>query len=87
MPAPSESSAFSSKLELALEEAEAMAAQPQQPEPEAADTEVPPAETARPGTKQRRRLPPELPRRDVVHAPAGVCKAKCREPRATDFAL
>jgi transposase len=29
----------------------------------------------KPERKKRRQLPPELPRRDVVHAPAGVCKA------------
>ena len=67
------------QLELALEEAEtakaeAIAAQPQQPEPEAANAEPQPAENAKPEKKKRRQLPPELPRRDVVHMPAGVCK-------------
>ena len=67
------------QLELALEEAEtakaeAIAAQPQQPEPEAASAEAQPAENARPEKKKRRQLPPELPRRDVVHAPPGTCK-------------
>mgnify|MGYP001359788303 CR=1 FL=1 len=67
------------QLELALEEAEAakaeaIAAQPQQPEPDAANGEAQPTETAKPEKKKRRQLPPELPRRDVVHAPAGVCK-------------
>jgi transposase len=67
------------QLELALEEAEtakaeAIAAQPQQPEPEAANAEPQPAENAKREKKKRRQLPPELPRRDVVHMPAGVCK-------------
>ena len=66
------------QLELALEEAEAakaeaIAAQPQQFEP---DTPSPQAtEDAKPEKKKRRQLPPELPRRDVVHAPPGVCKS------------
>jgi transposase len=65
------------QLELALEEAEtakaeAIAAQP--PEPEAANAEAQPAEDAKPKRKKRRQLPPEFPRRDVVHAPPGVCK-------------
>ena len=68
------------QLELALEEAEtakaeAIAAQPQQPEPNAANGEVQPTDAAKPEKKKRRQLPPELPRRDVVHAPAGICKA------------
>jgi len=67
------------QLELALEEAEtakaeAIAAQPQQPEPEVANAEAQPAEDAKPEKKKRRQLPPEFPRRDVVHAPPGVCK-------------
>ena len=67
------------QLELALEEAEtakaeAVAAQPQQPEPEAANAEAQPAEEAKPEKKKRRQLPPEFPRHDVVHAPPGVCK-------------
>ena len=66
------------QLELALEEAEtakaeAVAAQPQ-PEPEAADAEAQPAEGVKSQKKKRRQLPPEFPRRDVVHAPPGVCK-------------
>ena len=66
------------QLELALEEAEtakaeAIAAQPQ-PVSEAANTEPQPAEDAKPEKKKRRQLPPEFPRRDVVHAPPGVCK-------------
>ena len=68
------------QLELALEEAEAakaeaLAAQPLTPEPEAANTEAQPAEAAKPEKKKRRQLPPELPRRDVVHAPPDVCKS------------
>ena len=67
------------QLELALEEAEtakaeAIAARPQQPESEAANAEPQPAEDAKPEKKKRRQLPPEFPRRDVVHAPPGVCK-------------
>jgi len=67
------------QLELALEEAEAakaeaIAAQPQQPEPEPASVEPQPIENAKLQEKKRRQLPPELPRRDVVHMPAGVCK-------------
>ncbi|MBM4058380.1 MAG: IS66 family transposase, partial [Planctomycetes bacterium] len=67
------------QLELALEEAEAakaeaIAAVPQPPEPENSTTDG--ADTAaEPAKKKRRQLPPELPRRDVVHAPAGICKA------------
>ena len=34
-----------------------------------------PAGSAAANKKKRRQLPPELPRRDIVHAPAGVCKA------------
>ena len=67
------------QLELALEEAEtanaeAMAAEPQQPEPDATNAEAQPAETATPEKKKRHQLAPELPRRDVVHLPDGVCK-------------
>jgi transposase len=67
------------QLELALEEAEtakaeAIAAQPQQPETEAANAEPQPAEDAKAEKKKRRQLPPEFTRRDVVHAPPGVCK-------------
>jgi transposase len=63
-----------SQLELALEEAEtakaeAEASAPQPPEPEAQL-----AAAAQPEKKKRRQLPPELPRRDVVHMPSGVCK-------------
>jgi transposase len=67
------------QLELALEEAEtakaeAIAMLPQQPEPDAAIAEIQSAEDAKPEKKKRRQLPPELPRRDVVHAPPGACK-------------
>jgi len=67
------------QLELALEEAEtakaeAMAVQAQLPEPEAANVEAQAAEDERPEKKKRRQLPPEFPRRDVVHMPADVCK-------------
>ena len=66
------------QLELALEEAEtakaeAMALLPQQPEAETANAEQQPAEPP-PAKKKRRQLPPELPRRDVVHLPDGLCK-------------
>jgi transposase len=68
-----------SQLELALEEAEtakaeAEASAPQPPEPEASSPEAQPAAAAQPEKKKRRQLPPELPRRDVVHMPPGVCK-------------
>ena len=67
------------QLELALEEAEAakaeaLAAQPQQTEPEASTPDAQVGEDAKPEKKKRRQLPPELPRRDVVHMPPGVCK-------------
>jgi transposase len=69
------------QLELALEEAEiakaeAAASVPQLPVSEAApDGDAQSAETPAPEKKKRRSLPPELPRRDVMHRPAGVCKA------------
>ena len=66
------------QLELALEEAEAAQAEataPQTPEPETPGPDAPPsAETPAPAKKKRRTLPPELPRRDIVHMPEGVCK-------------
>ncbi len=69
------------QLELALEEAEAASAETAAPaapasEPEPAPgTEVAtPVSTPAPEKKKRRTLPAELPRRDVVHAPADVCK-------------
>ena len=70
------------QLELALEEAqaaraEAIASVAQAPEPEtpalSADALAPGAPVAE--KKKRRMLPAELPRRDIVHAPADVCKA------------
>ena len=71
------------QLELALEEAEAAkseaaASTPQASEPEmlAPGPDAPSAEAPAAARKKRRQLPPELPRRDVVHAPADVCK-KC----------
>src|SRR5262245_36387386 len=65
------------QLELALEEAEtakaeAIASLPQQPEPDAPGPQA--TEDAKPEKKKRRQLPPEFPRRDVVHMPPGVCK-------------
>ena len=68
------------QLELALEEAEAakaeaVASQPQEPE---APMPVPagsaPTESEPATKKKRRQLPPEFPRRDVVHRPPAVCK-------------
>ena len=71
------------QLELKLEEAEAATAEATAPvaaEPEPAPVTLSPdaqpeaaPEAAKPA-KKRRTLPPELPRRDVVHAPADVCK-------------
>ena len=66
------------QLELALEEAEAAKAEaiaslPQQPEPDAPGLQAQPTEPAKPEKRKRRQLPPELPRRDVVHMPPGVC--------------
>ena len=67
------------QLELALEEAEAAkaeaeAAAPQPAEPELPNTDGQPAEAPNPEKKKRRQLPPELPRRDVVHMPQATCK-------------
>jgi transposase len=67
------------QLELALEEAEtakaeAIASAPPPSKPEMPSPEAQPAEAAQPEKKQRRQLPPEFARRDVVHMPAGVCK-------------
>ena len=67
------------QLELALEEAEAAkaeaeAAAPQSPEPETPSPDARSAEAPVPEKKKRRQLPADLPRRDVVHAPADVCK-------------
>ena len=68
------------QLELALEEAEvakaeAEASAPQSPEPDTPSPDAQSAETPAPEKKRRRQLPLELPRRDVVHMPPGVCKA------------
>jgi DNA repair exonuclease SbcCD ATPase subunit len=68
------------QFELALEEVEAAKAEITAPttstnETEVADAASVPAGPAATDKKKRRQLPPELPRRDVVHAPAGVCKA------------
>ena len=66
------------QLELALEEAEAAkaeAATPQPPEPETPSHDAQTGDTEQPEKKKKRRaVPPEFPRRDVVHAPAGTCK-------------
>ena len=66
------------QLELALEEAEAVKAESAAP---TSETVIPPvpddaaqAELEPAPKKKRRQLPPELPRRDVVHAPAEACK-------------
>lgn len=66
------------QLELALEEAEAakaeaIATQPHQAGPEAPMPE-PQVGEVQPDKKKRRQLPSELPRRDVVHMPAAICK-------------
>lgn len=67
------------QFELALEETEAATAERAAPttstiEAEAPDAPPAPAGSAAPNKKKRRRLPPELPRREIVHAPADVCK-------------
>jgi transposase len=62
------------QLELALEEAEAAKAEAIAAAPQPPAQNEPAAEAAAPEKKRRRQLPPELPRRDVVHAPASVCK-------------
>ena len=67
------------QLELALEEAEAAKAEaevaaPQSPEPETPNPDAQTAETTQPEKKKRRQLPPEFPRRDVVHMPQATCK-------------
>jgi transposase len=64
---------------LALEEIEAAKAETTAPtstnQPEAQDVPPVTASSAETDKKKRRQLPPELPRRDIVHAPASVCKA------------
>ena len=70
------------QLELALEEAEAAKAEAEAPAaqtaaPETTATDDPPAgdQTPAPEKKKRRQIPPEFPRRDIVHPPASQCKA------------
>ena len=67
------------QLELALEEAEAEQAEataPAPPEPDSSPAEHPaPVDQDAAAKKKRRALPPNVPRRDVVHKPAGTCKA------------
>jgi transposase len=66
------------QLELALEEAEAAkaeaiaAAPPPEPAPLPAGSA--PAESEAVSKKKRRQFSADLPRRDVVHAPVGICK-------------
>jgi transposase len=62
------------QLELALEEAEAAKAEAIASAPQPTTQDEPATEAAPVEKRKRRVLPPELPRRDVVHAPAGVCK-------------
>jgi transposase len=66
------------QLELALEEAEAAKAEAvaatTQPATEQPSISVEATAAATPEKKKRRRLPPELPRRDVVHLPPDICK-------------
>jgi transposase len=73
------------QLELALEEVEAAQAETTAPATQSGETEASAPNTgdvastneAAPEKEKRKRrtLPPELPRRDIVHAPADVCKA------------
>jgi transposase len=67
------------QFELALEEIEAAKAETTAPtsasEPDVPDLPPVPAGAAATDKKKRRQLPAELPRRDIVHAPTGVCKA------------
>src|SRR5262245_5010232 len=68
------------QFELALEEVEAAAAEITAPvlatnEAEATDALRVPNGSAATDKKKRRQLPAELPRRDIVHAPADACKA------------
>ena len=67
------------QLELALEEAQATkaevtAATPQAPEAPVPGIDAQTVAVAMAEKKKRRALPPELPRRDVVHLAPGVCK-------------
>jgi transposase len=72
------------QLELALEEAEAAGAEAaataaptsgELAEPGPLDEDTAPAPPELASKKKRRTLPPELPRRDVVHTPPDTCKA------------
>jgi DNA repair exonuclease SbcCD ATPase subunit len=65
------------QFELALEEVEAATAEitVEVNQTEAPDTPPVPDGPSATDKKKRRQLPPELPRHDIVHAPAGVCKA------------
>jgi transposase len=68
------------QFELALEEVEAATAETAAPTTatsaaEASDDPPAPAGSSAANKKKRRQLPPELLRRDIVHAPADVCKA------------
>jgi transposase len=68
------------QFELALEEIEAATAEIIAPTAAtsaagASDNPAAPAVSSEVNKRKRRQLPPELPRRDIVHAPAGVCKA------------
>jgi transposase len=71
------------QLELALEDAEASkgeiaapaeAAAPAEPQATSVPAGSAPAESEPAGKKKRRTLPPDLPRRDVIHQPDHVCK-------------
>ena len=62
------------QLELALEEAEAAKAEAEASVPLEPETPSPDVQPDTPEKKKRRQLPPDLPRRDVVHAPGDVCK-------------
>lgn len=62
------------QLELALEEAEAAKAEALAPMPQETEQDIPGDAAAQPERKKRRQLPAALPRRDIVHAPAGICK-------------
>ena len=66
------------QLELALEEAEAAKAEAIAATPQPTEPESPAADSApqdEPPKRKRRQFSADLPRRDVVHAPAGVCKS------------
>jgi len=68
------------QFELALEEIEAATAEITAPTTatsavEASDDPPAPAGSSAANKKKRRQLPPQLPRRDIVHAPTEVCKA------------